>query len=326
MTEIFEQLAARARELKAGAVRGRYAPSPTGPLHMGNVRTALLAWLQVRLEGGVLIMRMEDLDTPRVRKGSAEQLLEDLRWLGLDWDEGPGGPVGPYDQSERLHLYQSALRLLDRKGLIFPCFCSRKDIARAASAPHEGEGRARLYPGTCRPHPHPPFGEELERDGRRAAWRFRVGPDRVEFVDRITGPFHHHMDRDVGDFVLFRTDGVVAYQLAVVVDDILMGVTDVVRGADLLDSTPRQIALFQALGAQPPRFWHMPLVLGPDGKRLAKRDNAHSIAMLREAGRSPESVVGDMAASLGFAQPGASLTPRQLLESLDAHAFSSRLK
>jgi len=326
MTESFDQLAARARDIKRGVVRGRYAPSPTGPLHMGNVRTALLAWLQARLAGGCLIMRMEDLDTPRVRKGSAQQLLHDLRWLGLDWDEGPEGPLGPYHQSKRLHLYEEALRRLDEKGLVFPCFCSRKDIAQAASAPHQGDGKNNLYPGICRNQDHAPFGTSLARDGRRAAWRFRVGPEEVSFVDRVTGPFKHHMTHDVGDFVLFRTDGVVAYQLAVVVDDILMGVTDVVRGADLLDSTPRQIALFKALGFEPPHFWHMPLVMGTDGRRLAKRDNAHSIAMLREQGRTPQSLIGEMAASLGFIQPGVELTARELLEQLDMDSFCKKLK
>lgn len=326
MTESFERLAARAQELKRDGVRGRYAPSPTGPLHMGNLRTALLAWLQARLAGGQFVMRMEDLDTPRVRKGSATQLIDDLRWLGIDWDEGPQGPLAPYRQSERVYLYHEALRLLDQNHFIYPCFCSRKDIAMAASAPHHGDGKNNVYPGICRDAPKTPYNPDLSQNGRKAAWRFLVQPEVVAFNDRIAGPFQQHMARDVGDFVLFRTDNIAAYQLAVVVDDILMGITDVVRGADLLESTPRQIALFKALGFETPQFWHMPLVLDENGRRLAKRDNAHSIAMLREAGRTPQSIVGEMAASLGFAPAGAWLSAQELLQELDMASFCSKLQ
>ena len=299
-------------------VRGRYAPSPTGPLHLGNVRTALLAWLQVRLAGGTLIMRMEDLDGPRVVEGSAEQILQDLRWLGLDWEEGPdvGGPVGPYTQSERQDFYEEALERLRDKGLIFPCFCSRKDIRQAASAPHANDGSP-LYPGTCRGLDEQGIEQMRKKKRRRPAYRYNVQQEeRVTFHDGICGEVTEDLIEDVGDFVVKRRDGLFAYQLAVVVDDIAMGVTDVVRGEDLLTSTARQIAIYRALGAKVPRFWHVPLMLGEDGERLSKRDGSRSIAELRdEHGASAGEIVTKLSKSLGI-DCGEEVSAQELLAAL----------
>lgn len=307
---------------------GRYAPSPTGPQHLGNLRTALLAWLQARLAGGRFILRMDDLDLPRVREGSAEQVLDDLRWLGLEWDEGPdlGGPRGPYAQSERDQFYREAFRRLLKRGRLYPCGCSRKDIAEAASAPHE-PGRSLRYPGTCRPAA-PVVGEsESVRHGTPPlAWRFRLEGEIMQVKDRLAGELNQELAVEVGDFVVRRRDGLYAYQLATVVDDALMGVTDVVRGLDLFDSTPRQVVLAKALGLPVPRYWHLPLMTDGGGKRLAKRDGADSLQEPRQAGAQPEEVVGRLAATCGLAAPGAALSAAELLDSLDLDAFRRRLQ
>lgn len=300
-------------------VRGRYAPSPTGQLHLGNLRTALLAWLQVRLANGTLVLRMEDLDTPRVKAGSAAQLLADLEWLGLDWDEGPlrGGPTGPYVQSQRLELYREALAHLRDRGLVFGCTCSRKEISEA-SAPHGGTP---VYPGTCRDR-----GPIAPQDGRAVAWRFRVGAEVVTFDDQVLGPQREVLAEETGDFVLLRADGLFAYQLAVVVDDALMGITDVLRGADLLSSAARQIALFQTLGYAAPRFWHVPLMLDQSGARMSKRDGSDALAGLREQGLDAAAVIGMLAASLGWVPPGSRLSALELLAELDAARFLAGLR
>ncbi len=279
------------------AGRGRLAPSPTGELHLGGAATFLVAWLDARSRGASLVLRMEDLDTARVRPGAERGLIDDLRWLGLDWDEGPdeGGPVGPYRQSERLDRYAAALATLAARGLVYLCDCSRAEIARVASAPHEGEEGPR-YPGTCRA-----FGMSERAFRRPPAVRFAVPPGAsVTFVDGVHGEQHQDVEREVGDFVLRRGDGVVAYQLAVVVDDLAMGVERVVRGADLLGSTARQIVLARALGGREPGFVHAPLVLGPDGARLAKRSRGVPVREQREAGRSPETVLGVLAGAIGL--------------------------
>ncbi len=290
--------------------RGRFAPSPTGALHLGSARTALVAWLRARSAGGALVMRVEDLDPPRVVPGAAEAILDDLRWLGLDWDEGPdvGGPDAPYVQSERSALYDAAIARLVRSGAVYPCTCSRKEIASIASAPHGPADDGPRYPGTCRNGPTHP--------GRPAALRFRMPEPAPGFVDAIHGAIPEEPGAD--DFVVRRADGLFAYQLAVVVDDAAMSVTEVVRGDDLLASTPRQLALFRALGHDPPpAFAHVPLVLGPDGARLAKRHGAISIASMRERGLSAERVVGALAATLGLVGPGVSVTPRELVAGFD---------
>ena len=235
-------------------LRGRFAPSPSGRMHLGNLFSALLAWLSVRRAGGVMVLRMEDLDPDRCRPEYARQLADDLRWLGLDWDEGwqKGGPHGPYLQSERTERYAAAFRALEGRGLVYPCFCTRAERL-AASAPHRSDGQA-VYAGKCR-HLTEEERAELART-RRPAWRI-AAPDRaVSFTDGLQGPYSENLLHDCGDFILRRSDGVYAYQLAVVYDDGDMGVTQVVRGRDLLSSTPRQLWLYELLGLTPPEFYH----------------------------------------------------------------------
>ncbi len=308
-----------ARTLRSQGVRGRYAPSPTGSLHLGNLSSALYAWLQVRLADGVLVMRMEDLDERRAKEGSAEEILDDLRWLGLDWDEGPeiGGPAGPYTQSQRGTLYRQALEILRDQELIFRCFCSRKDVREAASAPH-GSGGGVIYPGTCRNlDPDEQVEHQARHPDRKPALRV-IAPDKdISLRDRIAGPYSENIAGDVGDFVVRRSDQVFAYQMAVVVDDALMGITDVVRGADLLPSTPRQIALYELFGAEVPRFWHAPMVVDDDGEPLSKRDGSRSLRELRDAGWDAPRVIGHLAASLGWVDEGARLSADELAAELD---------
>jgi glutamyl-tRNA synthetase len=295
--------------------RGRFAPSPTGALHLGNARTALLAWLHARAAGGAFVMRVEDLDFGRVRPGVMETQLDELRWLGLDWDEGPdvGGPHAPYVQSERTDRYEAALRRLAERGHLFACTCSRREILAAASAPHAGE-EGPAYPGTCRPRAVPADAPSLTRFAAgEAALRFHAPAGEVCFDDGVQGRACFHPAHDTGDFVVRRKDGVAAYQLAVVVDDAAMGITDVVRGGDLLGSTARQLLLFRALGLPEPRYAHVPLLLGADGERLAKRHGAVSLGELRGAGVAPEVVVGWLASTCGLATPGDQARPAALV-------------
>lgn len=303
------------RPSKSAAPRGRYAPSPTGDLHLGNASTALLAWLSARARGGSFVLRMEDLDRPRVRAGAAERILLDLRWLGLDWDEGPdvGGPFAPYAQSQRSAGYAQAFERLRAGGLVYPCFCSRKDIAAAASAPQEPGDEVR-YPGTCRDLSP---AESARRLGERQAhaWRFRVLAGRTPtFDDRVRGL---SPAADPGDFVVWRSDGTASYQLAVVVDDATMGVSEVVRGDDLFPSTARQLLLYGALGLDAPAFGHVPLLLGPDGVRLSKRHEGTAIAHLRSAGVAPDQVVGRLASLVGILEAPSPVPPRALLVGFD---------
>lgn len=294
--------------------RGRYAPSPTGALHLGNLRTALLAWLFARARGGQFVLRVEDLDRPRVVAGASEQMLEDLRWLGLDWDEGPdtGGPYAPYTQSERLDLYSAHLQRLQQAGLIYPCYCSRAEIARAASAPHGEEGPR--YPGTCRTLSQAQR-RAYEAAGRRPSLRFRVDDERVVvFTDLLAGSCRQQVQQAVGDFIVRRSDGIFAYQFAVVVDDGLMRINQVVRGADLLSSTARQILLFEALGFPIPTFAHVPLWLDSSGQRFSKRIQSAGLAPLRASGVTPARLVGQLAASCGLVEPGEALSPAQLAQ------------
>lgn len=276
--------------------RGRFAPSPTGALHLGSALTALLAWLHARAAGGTFVMRVEDLDGPRVVPGAEAGQLDDLRWLGLDWDEGPdvGGPHAPYRQSGRADHYVAALDALAARGLLYRCDCSRAEIARIASAPHAGDEGPR-YPGTCRPH-----GMRDRAFKRPPALRLAVPPGEVVVEDAIQGTVRQDVAAEVGDVVLRRGDGVFAYQLAVVVDDLAMGVTHFVRGADLLTSTPRQALLARLLGGAAPRTAHGPLLLAADGTRLAKR--AHGVALRdhRAAGTDPGDVVAALATLLGL--------------------------
>jgi glutamyl-tRNA synthetase len=293
--------------------RGRFAPSPTGELHLGNARTAILAWLWARSESGGFTLRLEDLDRPRVRPRLAERQLDELAWLGLTWDEGPDaltgrdrGPRGPYRQSARDSLYESAIaRLGDH---VYECFCSRAEIA-AASAPHGPQDDGARYPGTCADLT---TAQRAQRRRTRApALRLRVPPGQVRFTDDLQGPQEFDPQATVGDFVLRRADGIFAYQLAVVVDDAAMGVTQVLRGADLLPSTARQILLYRLLGLREPRWAHPGLVLSRSGERLSKRDRAASLSVLRAAGRDPRELVAQLCALSGLLElPGRALEER----------------
>jgi len=290
--------------------RGRFAPSPTGDLHLGSAATALLTWLSARAAGGRLVLRVEDVDRPRVVAGIEARQLDELRWLGLDWDEGPdvGGPHAPYRQSERGDRYEAALATLAAKDLLYYCDCSRAEIALVGSAPHAGEDGPR-YPGTC-------AGYGLrERDWKRPpAVRLRVPTRTIRVVDRLQGPIEQDVAAAVGDFVLKRGDGIYAYQLACVVDDLTMGITEIVRGADLLSSTPRQVLLADLLDGTPPAFAHVPLVVAPDGRRLAKRAQGISLRDHRERGTPAGEVVAALARMLGL--PGRE-TPSALLDEFD---------
>ncbi|HET8843795.1 MAG TPA: tRNA glutamyl-Q(34) synthetase GluQRS [Ktedonobacteraceae bacterium] len=302
-------------------VRGRYAPSPTGVLHLGNLRTALLAWLFARRAGGAFILRIEDLDSPRVRAGSTEQMLTDLHWLGLDWDEGPdlAGPYAPYTQSERLELYETRLQRLMDAGQIYPCYCSRAEIARVASAPHGEEGPR--YPGTCR-YLSQAQRKQFIAEGRRPSLRLRVDDKRiVTFTDLLAGTLEQHVQQAVGDFIVRRADGIFAYQFAVVVDDGLMQINQVVRGADLLSSTARQILLFEALGFPVPQFAHVPLWLDSTGQRLSKRVQSAGLEPLQASGLSPAFVVGYLAASCGLAKEGELLSAGELARRYRGSAY-----
>jgi glutamyl-tRNA synthetase len=274
---------------------------------VGNARTALLAWLQARSIGAAFILRMEDIDVPRVVPGAEDKILEDLRWLGLDWDEGPdvGGPFGPYRQSERTALFVEAQDRLLQEQRAYPCTCSRAEVQRASSAPHGPQDDGPRYPGTCRNGPGAP--------GRKPAIRFRVEEGPLTFVDGFHGPQSFDVAGSVGDFVIRRADGLFAYQLAVAVDDARMGITHVLRADDLLTSTPRQILLLQALGKPVPSYFHVPLVVGADGQRLQKRDRGITIASLREQGASAAAVIGALAAISDLAPVGSRLMPKDLI-------------
>ena len=277
-------------------MRGRYAPSPTGQLHLGNARTALLAYWHVRKQGGRFVMRVEDLDSQRSRPEFIQANLAELRWLGLRWDEGPdvGGSFRPYVQSERFGLYERALETLQAQGRLFECYLSRKDLQDVASAPH---GAGATY-GEQRS-----LNEQIrarkQREGKAPSLRFRVEPQTLILNDEVLGNVTLN-PADTGDFVVRRADGEWAYQLAVVVDDIAMKITHVLRGDDLLPSTGAQLLLYRALGAKPPAFAHVPLLLGVDGTRLAKRKGSLTLSALEEAGVRPERVVGLLAFTLGL--------------------------
>lgn len=284
-------------------------------MHLGNVFSALLAWLSARSMGGALVLRIEDLDTERCLSAYSRQLAEDLRWLGLDWDEGygVGGPDGPYEQSKRTALYDAALHRLEEQGLVYPCYCSRAERL-AASAPHRSDGQT-AYDGKCRALT---AGEraELEAKGRRPACRLAV-PDRVfGFTDGNMGYFEENLAYGCGDFLVRRTDEVYGYQLAVVVDDAAMGVTQVVRGGDLLDSTPRQLWLYELLGLKAPKFFHVPLLIAADGHRLSKRERDLDIGVLRER-FSPEELVGRLAFLAGLQAAPEPIAAGELVSAFD---------
>ena len=294
--------------------RGRLAPSPTGHLHLGNAWAFLLAWLSARSAGGQVVLRMEDIDPQRSRPEYAAAIMDDLRWLGLDWDEGPdvGGPCGPYLQSARAQLYQRALERLESMGMLYPCFCTRRELRTLAGAPHVGDGGA-PYPGTCS-HLSAEERTALLRQGRRPALRVRCDAARERFTDMLLGPQTMSLHDCGGDFALRRSDGVIAYQLAVVVDDAAMRITQAVRGNDILASTPRQLYLARLLGLSQPRYGHIPLLLDRGGERLAKRHASLTLRALRDAGAAPQALVG-LLAWLARLQPAPTpVQPRQLCD------------
>ena len=293
---------------------GRFAPSPTGDLHLGNLRTALLAWLFARSSQSAFLLRMEDLDRGSVRAEFYGRQGDDLTALGLDWD----GPV--VRQSDRLDHYRDAIEQLHRGGLTYPCYCTRREIQEAVSAPH-GPATEGAYPGTCRVLTAGQR-QRHERDGRPAAWRVRGDGVRVAFVDRVCGPHEGVVD----DVVIERNDGTPAYNLAVIVDDAEQGIGEVVRGDDLLSSTPRQLHLAALLGLAAPTYAHVPLVLGPTGQRLAKRDGAVTLADRLALGETSSRVLGRLAVSAGVIEterPLASTDLHSVAESFDpARLFS----
>ncbi len=288
--------------MEKSPVCGRFAPSPSGRMHLGNLWSCLLAWLSARSAGGRMVLRLEDLDPDRCRREYCDQVMRDLEWLGLDWDNEP------VYQSGRSDLYRTAFQQLTQAGLVYPCYCTRAERL-AASAPHRSDGLS-VYSGRCRALTQAQR-EELSRT-RRPAWRAMVPDLNVSFSDLCQGPYAENLARDCGDFILRRSDGVYAYQLAVVVDDGDMGVTQVVRGSDLLSSTPRQIWLQRQLGLPQPEYGHVPLLLAPDGRRLAKRDRDQELGQLRQQHTARE-LVGILAHAAGLIPEPAPVSPRDLL-------------
>ena len=286
----------------AEAVRGRFAPSPSGRMHLGNLWSCLLAWLAARSAGGEIVLRLEDLDPDRCRREYCDQIMRDLEWLGLDWD---GQPVY---QSERTASYAAAFQELEGQGLIYPCFCTRAERL-AASAPHQSDGTA-VYNGRCA-RLTTEERAELSKS-RRPAWRVRVPEKTITFCDLLQENYGEDLKRECGDFILRRSDGVFAYQLAVVVDDAIMGVNQVVRGRDLLSSTPRQLWLQDRLGLPHPEYGHLPLLLAPDGRRLAKRDRDLELGRLQEEYTAPQ-LVGLLAHAARLTDRPEAATPQELL-------------
>lgn len=299
---------------------GRFAPSPTGRMHLGNITAALLSWLSVRSRGGRWILRIEDLDPQRSRREYALQIEDDLRWLGIDWDEGGTdgtGPNGPYSQSLRGEFYSRQLRRLEEKGLTYPCRCTRADIM-STQAPHESDGRV-VYAGTCRPCRLGGTAPDIPAPSDRSpATRIFVPDETIEFIDLVCGLRRVNLAKECGDFVLRRGDGAWAYQLAVVTDDALMGVTEVTRGNDLLLSAAQQIYLYGLLGFPVPAFAHIPLIVNGQGVRLSKRDASLSMASLRAA-YQPEEIIGHIAFLTGLSD-----TPDAVSATDIAAEFSGR--
>ena len=286
---------------------GRFAPTPSGRMHLGNLYSALLAWLFVRSEGGEMLLRIEDLDTLRCTEENAEILRDDLRWLGLDWDR----EMPP--QRSRSAYYEEILRRLGEAGEVFPCWCTRGDLKNAPNAPHASDGHP-IYPGTCR---RLSVEEREARLAKKAAIaRLAVPNEVISFTDGNYGRYEENLKRECGAFILRRADGVFAYQLAVVADDIDGGVNEVVRGRDLLSSTPRQLYLYRLLGAEPPRYFHVPLLTAPDGRRLSKRDDDLDMGALRKK-YTPEEIVGALAYAAGQTEKNEPCSARELIEIFD---------
>ena len=299
-------------ERRRAGYRGRFAPSPTGPLHRGNLRTALLSWLEARLQRGEWLLRLDDLDTPRNRPGAAESIQADLRWLGLHWD----GPV--VWQSQRRGIYSTVLSSLRRAGLLYPCRCSRRMLADL-SAPH---GQMPVYPGWCRQE-RPSWGWEQQR---LPSWRLRLPPGRLQWQERCGRPGDLDGPSRVGDVVLRRADGFLAYHLATAVDEISLGISDVLRGDDLWDATAAQVAVMAQLGFTPPRYGHLPLWRDQEGQRLSKRDGALGLAGYQGQGLDAAAVIGALAASVSLVEPGTRLSAQELADGLDLERFQAALR
>ena len=295
----------------------RLAPSPTGALHLGNARTFLVNWLLARRSGWRILLRIEDLDGPRIKPGSDKLLIEDLRFLGLDWDDGP------VRQSSRAGEYRAAIDSLLQRGLAYPCVCSRREVDLAASAPHAEDGSA-IYPGTCRGK-FASVDQAREQSGRVPAIRFAAPDEEIEFDDKFAGRRSLNVARRLGDFVIAKSDGTAAYQLAVVVDDLAAGITQIVRGDDLLESTFRQILIYRALGAgdRIPQYIHLPLVVGPDGRRLAKRHGDTRVAMYQDLGIHRSHILALLANWCGIPVKSEKIDdPRQLIDRFDLRTIS----
>lgn len=297
------------RSAREQGITGRFAPTPSGRLHLGNLFCSLLAWLSAKSQGGEVILRIEDLDTERTSPEQAAQAERDLLFLGLSWDRGGFAGGREYFQSARSGFYQELLERLQALGLVYPCFCSRAEL-HAASAPHASDGEV-IYSGRCRGL----GADEVKRlsESRSPALRLRVPAEGIAFSDLHYGAFSQELETECGDFILRRSDGVFAYQLAVVGDDAAMGVTQVVRGRDLLSSTPRQILLYRLLGFPVPEFAHTPLLLASDGRRLSKRDRDVSLDALKERGLSPEEITGRLAYLAGLLDRPEAASPRELI-------------
>lgn len=296
-------------------IRGRFAPTPSGFLHLGNVFCSLLAWLHAKSQGGSILLRVEDLDVTRCPSKNADQLKADLEWLGLTWDEGAyiDENSQEYFQSKRSAVYEEYFHKLEKQGLVYPCFCSRSEL-HAAEAPHLSDGRI-IYPGTCRSLSAE---ERTQKAQHRApAYRLLTKDAPISFTDGHYGPQQHNLAHESGDFIVRRSDGVFAYQLAVVVDDALMGITEVVRGCDLLDSTPMQLYLYELLGFEAPEFFHIPLLTAMDGRRLAKRDGDLEITKLRQHYGSPEPIIGQLAYWAGQLEKPEPVKAQELLPIFD---------
>lgn len=295
-------------------VKGRFAPSPTGRMHAGNVYAALMAWLIVKSQGGSIVLRIEDLDRERSRACFVDAVMRDFESLGLYWDEGP------YYQHDRDDAYEEAFRALEDRGLVYPCFCSRADL-HAASAPHRGEKL--VYPGTCRGLTDDERAERAK--DKLPAMRLAVDGRIVGLVDQIQGPYEQNLAEDCGDFLVKRSDGAFAYQLAVVVDDAAQGITSVVRGVDLLPSTPQQIYLQQLLGYGQPDYAHIPLLVAERNRRLSKRDHDAALDYLMERYKTPQAIIGHIAWVTGVVEEECCTTPEELLAAFDLEAFKNRM-
>lgn len=293
---------------------GRFAPSPTGRLHAGNLFAAVMAWVMAHREGGGIVLRIEDLDAERSRREYVEAIMRDYEWMGLTWD------AGPFFQHDRTEAYRAAYDELEKRGLVYPCFCSRADL-HAASAPHFGEKL--VYPGTCRNlSPEERSEHAAVKD---PSWRLRVPERRIAFDDVLQGPYAQDLARECGDFIVRRADGAFAYQLAVVLDDAEQGVTQVVRGIDLLPSTPQQIYLQELFDLPHPRYAHIPLIVNEAGKRLSKRDHDASIDELRARFRTPQALLGHMAWVSGLMSDDTPLSLDDLVREADFSALGNRI-